>query len=144
MRAARFAFVAALLAGCGGSVRGPGTPGEEPGQDAETRTAAPDEDGVERGVASYYGSKLAGHKTANGERYDPDELTAAHKTLPFGTIVEVTRTDGRSVRVRINDRGPFVKGRVIDLSRSAAKAIGLLRDGVAEVTVRVVERPDGN
>lgn len=93
----------------------------------------------EVGLASYYSNKLAGHKTANGEKYDPTLLTAAHKTLPFGTIVEVTRPDGRTVRVRINDRGPFTKGRVIDLSFKAAEEVGLVKDGVAEVTVKVVD-----
>lgn len=95
--------------------------------------------GEEAGLASYYSNSLAGHKTASGEPYDPAALTAAHKTLPFGTIVEVTRADGRSVRVRINDRGPFSKGRVIDLSRRAAEELGLIRDGLARVTVRVVD-----
>jgi rare lipoprotein A len=104
----------------------------------EGKAAGDDE---ERGVASYYSNKLAGHKTASGERYDPKELTAAHKTLPFGTIVEVRRDDGRHVRVRINDRGPFVKGRVIDLSHKAAEEIGLVKDGVAKVTVSVVDGP---
>jgi rare lipoprotein A len=92
----------------------------------------------EKGVASYYADSLAGHKTASGEKYDPDALTAAHKSLPFGTVVEVSRADGRKVRVRINDRGPFTKGRVIDLSRRAAEEIGLIKDGIAKVTVRVV------
>lgn len=96
---------------------------------------------VERGRASYYADKLAGRKTANGERYDPRALTAAHRTLAFGTIVEVTRSDGRSVRVRINDRGPFAKARVIDLSRRAAEQLGMIRSGVVDVTVTVVERP---
>ena len=127
----------ALSMGCSANVIGPGNPGASDGA-----TPSPTSGDEEQGIASYYGRKLEGHKTASGERYDPEKLTAAHRTLPFGTIVEVTRTDGRSVRVRINDRGPFVKGRVIDLSRSAAKEIGLLRDGVADVTVRVVEPAD--
>lgn len=95
--------------------------------------------GEESGLASYYSNSLAGHKTANGEKYDPTLLTAAHRSLPFGTIVEVTRPDGRTVRVRINDRGPFSKGRVIDLSLKAAEEIGLLKEGVAKVTVKVVD-----
>jgi len=91
------------------------------------------------GLASYYADSLAGRKTASGEPYDPTELTAAHRTLPFGTVVEVTREDGRSVVVRINDRGPFGnKKRIIDLSRRAAEEVGLIRAGVAPVTVRVV------
>ena len=127
-----------VLCGCA-TVHGPGD------TTRATENAAAggrDSSSDEHGIASYYGKKLSGHKTASGERYDPDKLTAAHRTLPFGTIVEVTRTDGRTVRVRINDRGPFVKGRVIDLSRRAAEKIGLLRDGVADVTVSVVGQGD--
>lgn len=100
---------------------------------------APAAGSPQQGLATYYADSLAGHKTANGERYDPSELTAAHRTLPFGTVVEVTRSDGRSVRVRINDRGPFAgKKRIIDLSRKAAEALGMIRDGVVSVTIRVV------
>ncbi len=95
----------------------------------------------QRGGASYYADSLAGGKTANGERYDPSKLTAAHRTLPFGTVIEVQRKDGKFVRVRINDRGPFVRGKIVDLSRAAAKEIDLLRDGVADVTLWVVEKP---
>ncbi len=106
----------------------------------EPRTASAVEGG-QRGLATYYADALAGHRTANGERYEPGALTAAHRTLPFGTIVEVTREDGRSVRVRINDRGPFGKSsRIIDLSRAAAAQLGMLRDGVVRVTVRVIGR----
>ena len=132
------AVLVVVLSGCA-TAHGPGetTPAAETAPSVDR-----DSTSEQHGVASYYGKKLAGHKTASGERYDPDKLTAAHRTLPFGTIVEVTRADGRSVRVRINDRGPFVKGRVIDLSRRAAEKIGLLRDGVADVTVSVVGQGD--
>jgi rare lipoprotein A len=88
------------------------------------------------GWASYYKS---GHRTANGERFNPSGLTAAHRSLPFGTKVKVTNLKtGKSVIVRINDRGPFVKGRVIDLSLGAAKLIGLTRSGVAKVSFAVL------
>lgn len=101
--------------------------------------ATPAAGSPQKGLATYYADSLAGHKTANGERYDPSQLTAAHRTLPFGTVVEVTRSDGRSVRVRINDRGPFAgKKRIIDLSRKAAEQIGMIRDGVVSVTITVV------
>lgn len=94
---------------------------------------------VEDGLASWYGGKFHGRLTANGETFDTNELTAAHKTLPFGTLVKVTHVaDGRSVVVRINDRGPFVEGRIIDLSRAAADAIGLTARGVAPVRVEIV------
>lgn len=77
-------------------------------------------------IASYYGKELAGRRTASGERFNPSAMTAAHRTLRFGTRVRVTNSrNGRSVVVRINDRGPFVKGRSIDLSSGAARAIGM-------------------
>jgi rare lipoprotein A len=91
------------------------------------------------GLASWYGGKFHGRLTANGEVFDTNELTAAHRTLPFGTIVRVENLDTeRSVVVRINDRGPFVDDRVIDLSRAAADIIGLTRSGVAPVRIEVV------
>jgi rare lipoprotein A len=93
----------------------------------------------ERGIASYYGKKFHGRMTANGERFDMRELTAAHRTLPFGTVVRVTNlNNGREVRVRINDRGPWVKGRIIDLSRGAAKKLDMIRDGIVPVRIKVV------
>jgi rare lipoprotein A len=88
------------------------------------------------GVASWYGPGFAGRKTANGERYKPSGITAAHKTLPFGTHVRVTNLENdKSIVVRINDRGPFVKGRIIDLSNGAAKKIGVVATGTARVKV---------
>lgn len=91
------------------------------------------------GVASYYGRRFHGRKTANGERFNMNAMTAAHKTLPFGTKVRVTnRRNGQSVIVRINDRGPFTPGRTIDLSRAAASQIGLIQRGHAKVTLDIV------
>ena len=88
---------------------------------------------AQTGMASYY---KHGKRTANGERFDPHGMTAAHRTLPFGTRVLVTNLkNGKSVIVRINDRGPFTKGRVIDLSLGAAKVVGLTQSGVAKVKV---------
>jgi rare lipoprotein A len=88
--------------------------------------------GAESGIASVYGSK--GGRTANGERVHPGELTAAHRTLPFGTRVKViNRTNGCSVTVRINDRGPFVRGRIIDLTPAGARALQF--SGLAPVTI---------
>lgn len=93
---------------------------------------------VERGVASYYARSLDGHRTASGERYDHDALTAAHRTLPFGTLVRVENPrTGRAVIVRINDRGPFVRGRALDLSGGAARRLGLR--GTAQVRYEVVD-----
>lgn len=88
------------------------------------------------GVASFYKS---GKQTANGERFNPNGLTAAHRTLPFGTKLRVTNTrTGKSVVVRINDRGPFIPGRIIDLSLGAAKLVGMTTSGVAKVTYSVL------
>jgi rare lipoprotein A len=89
---------------------------------------------VAEGLASYYGSAFRGHRTANGERFDPEAFTAAHRTLAFGTCLRVENAEnGRSVRVRVNDRGPFVKGRVVDVSEAAARALDFIQRGVARV-----------
>ena len=95
-----------------------------------------------RGEASYYGKAFAGRKTASGETFEPARFTAAHRTLPFGTVLRVSRVDRQSVvYVRVNDRGPFGKRRrIIDLSEAAAGALDMLRDGVCEVRVEVLER----
>jgi rare lipoprotein A len=90
-----------------------------------------------RGLASFYSE---GEKTASGEQFDPNELTAAHPSLPFGTRLRVTNVStGRSVTVRVNDRGPFVRGRVVDVSYSAARALGMVHSGVANVKLDVVQ-----
>ncbi|MEY3444366.1 MAG: hypothetical protein RLZZ519_2647 [Bacteroidota bacterium] len=93
---------------------------------------------VEKGKASYYSEHFKGRKTANGERYHPDSLTCAHRTHPFGTLLVVScPSKGTSVVVRVNDRGPFGKGRVVDLSTGAARKLGIILAGVAEVEVQV-------
>lgn len=98
----------------------------------------------ESGQASWYGGKFQGRKTANGEIFDTNQLTAAHKTLPFNTVVRVTNLkNDKHVDVRINDRGPFVEGRVIDLSRAAADKIDMLLSGIALVRLEIVSLPDG-
>jgi rare lipoprotein A len=103
---------------------------------ATTPAPTTESGGAEVGIASYYADRFHGRQTASGERYDRNAYTAAHRRLPFGTKVQVTRLDtGSSVEVRINDRGPFVKGRVIDLSYAAAKKLGMLRRGVVRVRV---------
>ena len=117
------AVVGLLASGCA-SKRAPSGPSDAAGSE-------------ERGEASWYGHPYHGRTTASGEVYDMNELTAAHRSLPFGTRVEVTNlNNGRSVVVRINDRGPFKKGRIIDLSRSAARKLDMIEAGV--VPVRVV------
>ncbi|MBE5073092.1 septal ring lytic transglycosylase RlpA family protein [Erythrobacteraceae bacterium E2-1 Yellow Sea] len=91
-------------------------------------------------MASFYGRRFAGRPTASGEAFDPTQLTAAHRTLPFGSLVRVTNPrNGRSVVVRINDRGPFHGRRVIDLSRAAAEEIGIVQSGHGRVELELLE-----
>jgi rare lipoprotein A len=101
------------------------------------RTTRPVGDGREvsgEGLASWYGKQFAGKKTASGELFDPNALTAAHRTLKFGTCVLVELlSNGKTVEVRVTDRGPFVKDRIIDLSEEAARQIGLIDEGVGKV-----------
>lgn len=96
------------------------------------------------GKASYYGSEYkTPRKTANGETFNKEEHTAAHKTLPFGTIVKVTNLkNNTSVTVRINDRGPFIKGRVIDVTTGAARKLGMINSGVAPVELEIISMPE--
>ncbi len=132
------AVLAALLAasalGCASSGGG-GLPSVQ-FDDARDRDA-------EVGNASFYAHRFHGRSTASGERYDETKLTAAHRTLPFGTRVRVTNLEnGRSVMLRVNDRGPHRKSRVIDVSYVAAKRLGFVRDGVARVRVEVAWRAE--
>lgn len=122
---------------------GPGTASASSGDSVAAPGGARTE--VQVGYATWYGGRLAGHKTADGERFDPNAMTAAHRTLPFNTWVEVKRVDtGESVRVRITDRGPFGhEDRIIDLARAAAAKIGLVKVGMTRVEVRVVDGPGG-
>lgn len=97
----------------------------------------------EQGVASYYGGKFHGRRTSSGEAYDKNAFTAAHKTLPFGTIVRVTAEwNQKSVDVKVNDRGPFTRGRVIDISTAAAKELGMISKGIGHVTLEIVSYPE--
>lgn len=118
-----------LLQGCGGGPeRRPGPPPNYPlGY-------------VERGVASWYGPGFHGHKTANGEDYDMHQLTAAHRTLPLGSVLLVrSLTSGRTVTVRVNDRGPFAKGRILDLSLAAAQTLAMTGAGTDRIELKVVD-----
>jgi rare lipoprotein A len=97
--------------------------------------------GTEEGIASYYAHEFNGRRTASGEVFDMNKLTAAHPTLPFDTIVRVTNLEnGRTVTLRINDRGPFKKGRIIDVSYEAAKRLDFIRQGTAKVRVGAIGR----
>lgn len=129
------------------AIADPALPTFQPQADDSAALATPQTDAddgeqawqpVGGGMASWYGAELAGHRTASGERFNPSELTAAHRTLPLGSKVRVTY-HGESVVVRINDRGPFAKGRVIDLSREAAEEIGLRRAGSGKVALAVLD-----
>ena len=98
--------------------------------------------GEMEGIASWYGSDFNGRLTASGEVYDMYQMTAAHKTLPLGTVVKVINQDnGMTAEVRVNDRGPYVKGRIIDLSRKAGRAIGMRESGTAHVKLEIVRWP---
>ena len=129
----------------------PSTRNETVPSNDSTRKASVESDGQQKssnhankhalnGTASWYGSRFHGKKTASGEIYDQNKLTAAHKTLPLGSKARVTNLDnGSTVDVEINDRGPFVKGRIVDLSRAAARALGLVESGTAPVKVELIE-----
>ena len=98
----------------------------------------------ETGIASWYGPGFDGNYTANGEIYDMNGISAAHKTLPFDTVVRVVDLEtGRSIVVRINDRGPFIEGRIIDLSKGAAAELGLIERGITRVGLRILRWPAG-
>jgi rare lipoprotein A len=113
-------------------VTGP-APAFEPG-------SQPEETNIGQGGASYYAAKFHGRRTASGEAFDNRAMTAAHRTLPFGTLVRVTNpSTGKSVVVRINDRGPFTRGRMIDVSRAAAEQLGLIAPGHATVELALIE-----
>ena len=134
--------------GMGEAAESPGAPpaagapwdGPEASVSGQNPAASADLKELERGQASWYGPRFHGRRTASGERYDQHALTAAHKTLPFGTLVRVrSLVTGKEVDVRVNDRGPFVRGRVIDVSRAAAEALGMMTLGVKPVALMVVE-----
>jgi len=105
--------------------------------EASARRAARPGD-VQEGMASYYGKGFVGKRTANGERFDPNQMTAAHKTMPFGTRVRVTRTSGQSVVVRVNDRCGCTHGRIIDVTEGAARKLGMIRSGIAKVRLEIL------
>ena len=118
-----------------------------PGSDSEKTTAdAPvisTKDAFQVGLASYYAHKFHGRPTASGEIFDMYGLTAAHRELPLGTVIHVTHLgNGRSVKVKVNDRGPFIEGRILDLSLGAARRLDMVEEGVARVKIRIIKRID--
>jgi rare lipoprotein A len=99
--------------------------------------------GKQVGIASYYSDRFHGRRTANGERYDKDGLTAVHHTLPFGTVIRVVNLENdRSIEVRVNDRGKLRRGRILDLSRRAARELGFVHSGLANVELEIVAQGD--
>ncbi len=111
---------------------------------ATNRYQPPKPQDTVRGLASWYGKDFHGKPTANGEIYDMYGISAAHRELPLGSVVDVTHLDnGRKLRVRINDRGPFIRGRILDLSYGAAKKLEMVNEGVARVEIRIVSIGDG-
>ena len=131
MKRAAAAALLAVLAACAGPRRERVEPGEGPAEERH----APRTRG-EVGLASFYGERFAGRRTASGTRYDPRALTCAHRSAPFGTRLRVTEIEsGRSVVVTVNDRGPFARGRIVDLSLAAARALGMVQRGLARVRV---------
>jgi rare lipoprotein A len=97
---------------------------------------------TETGIASWYGNPYNGRRTASGEIFDMEQLTAAHRTLPFNTWLEVTNlSNGKQVDLRITDRGPFIKGRILDLSLGAAREIDMIREGIVRVRIKVITPP---
>ncbi len=119
-------LAAGLLAGCA----------------TTTRLESPNRGTTQKGLASWYGAKFHGRPTASGEIYDMNRISAAHKQLPLGTVVQVkNRDNGKKLRVPINDRGPFIKGRIIDLSVGAARRLEMFGQGLANVRIKVVRLP---
>ncbi len=130
MRAVLIASLCILLAACAA---------RDEGMDFQPATGTAG--AGQTGLASWYGKPFHGRQTASGERYDMNKMTAAHRKLPFGTRVRVTNLDnGRSVVVTINDRGPFKRGRIIDVSRRAAGELGFLKQGLTRVRVETLGR----
>ena len=163
MRSAAYGFIflcAGLLAGCGSSPKGPQSSSVGPYSrtgsgsaqgyykigkpyqiEGATYTPAVDYDYDETGIASWYGPNFTGKITANGELYDMNEVTAAHRTLPMPSLVRVTNLDnGRTIVVRVNDRGPYARGRILDMSRRGAQLLGYEKTGTAKVRVQIMAR----
>jgi rare lipoprotein A len=136
----RRAAAAALLAALAACAHGPRREGAEAGEPPVEERHAP-RTRAEVGLASFYAERFEGRRTASGTRYDPRALTCAHRNAPFGTRLRVTEIEsGRSVVVTVNDRGPFARGRVVDLSLAAARALGMIGRGLVRVRVEHLAR----
>ncbi|MGA2596287.1 MAG: septal ring lytic transglycosylase RlpA family protein [Bryobacteraceae bacterium] len=141
-RLAALAFSCAIVLGLCGCARKKHVTSGVPPTPQVSRTPQVLPQGPETGIASWYGHPYHGRPAADGEIYDMEKLTAAHRTLPFNTWVRVTNlTNGKTVEVRIIDRGPFIDGRIIDLSHAAAQAIDLIGPGIAQVRLDIISAP---
>ncbi len=141
-RAGLFCALAMLSAACATAVKEPGSPAPEPpaAVTAPTATAVPERIYREAGIASWYGKEFQGKKTASGEAFDMNGFTAAHRTLPLGTVIRVTNLDNsKTVQVTINDRGPFVKNWVLVVSYGAARELGFIEQGTARVEIETLK-----
>jgi rare lipoprotein A len=131
-----------LLAGCAPRATRPTPAPKEEREVVRPEKPPPARAYLEEGLASYYGPGLAGRPTASGEKFNPQKLTAAHKKLPFGTCLRVVNMEnGRSVEVRVNDRGPFKEGRIIDVSLAAARKLDMVEKGLARVRLYHCKEP---
>ncbi len=144
-------MLAALLVACASTVAvtepspSPSAPSPAAAVVVPPAMPVPDQIYRETGLASWYGKEFHSRKTASGEAFDMNALTAAHRTLPLGTVIRVTNLENfKSIKVTINDRGPFVKNWVLDLSYGAAKELGLVEQGVARVKIETLEAVSGN
>ena len=130
------AIICIQIFGCGPSARFSATNNQRTGSKNENHKNG----NILYGEASYYADKFHGRKTANGEIFDMHKISAAHKTLPFDTMLEVTNLENnKSVIVRVNDRGPYKKGRILDLSYRAAQEVDMIKTGVARVKIRILK-----
>jgi len=139
-RAFSWIFILLFLASCGTTRRGSSPEGKAPVNSSTSSLPTKKGTLIESGVSSWYGPNFNGRLTANGETFDMNGISAAHRTLPFNTeVIVVNQDNGKSIRVRINDRGPYAKDRIIDLSKGAAQAIGMIGPGTANVKLYLVK-----
>ncbi len=139
-RTGAFCILAAVSAACASAVKEPGPPAPVLPDASVSQEAAPSQVYRETGIAAWYGKELQGRKTASGEVFDLHGLTAAHRTLPLGTVIRVTNLDNfKTVRVTVNDRGPFVKNRILDLSYGAARELGFIEQGTVRVKIETLK-----
>ena len=139
-RARAVVLLCSFVMALGALALGVSCAGEETAESEKVLTVGDEGPSVKEGVASYYSRELAGNPTSSGELFDPEAMTAAHRTLPMGTRLRVTNLrNDRSVVVRVNDRGPYAEGRILDVSRRAAERLDMLEHGTVRVRIEVLE-----